>query len=233
MSIPKRQEVSRFTSRRLALGAVALSFHRYWLGCKRAAGDGVFLLDGGSQEGQRLLLRAVAPFLLLQLHPQLLHLPLLLLEFPGELVDHLLLLHQHLVLLGVQPVQLGGQSARSQQAFVGAHVHWGWVQAKGGRRVMEGVGQGPRRRQVGRGGRDRGAGAGAAQVVEAVRQTTGGRGGLVTGQRAGGCDGESDSSYIAEVGHRVPRAVLEGPQPVHKGRLRAGHRQTPYSKLLS
>lgn len=107
VSVPERQELSIFTSRRLALRAGALSFHSYLRGRERTAGGGVFLLDGGSRERQQLLLGTVASLVLLQLQPQLLHLPLFLLEFPGELIDHLLLLHQHLVLLGVQSVQLG------------------------------------------------------------------------------------------------------------------------------
>jgi hypothetical protein len=78
---------------------VALSLPRRLLGCEGAAGD-IFLFDGGGQEGQWLLVAAAA-LLLLQLHSQLFHLPLLLPQLPGELVDHFLLLHQHLVLLRV------------------------------------------------------------------------------------------------------------------------------------
>ena len=70
-------------------------------------------------------------------------------------------------------------------------------------------------------------------MVEAVGQGAGGGGGLVTGQRIAGRHRKGDSRDVTEVGHRVPRAVLEGPESVHEGRLGTGHRQTSYSKLLS
>lgn len=194
------------------------------LGREGAARGLVFLLDGCPQEGWGLLLGALAPLLLLQLQTQLLHMPLLLLQLPGELVDHLLLLHQHLVLLGVQPVQLRRDAAAVQaadQALVGAQAPRGRVQAEGGRRVVEGVRQGPGQRQVGGGRRDGGAGAGAAEMVEAVGQGASGRGGLVMGQSTGGRDGKGDGGDVPEAGHGAPRAVLEGPQPVHERRLGA------------
>lgn len=211
---------------RLVAVPAAGSVRRDLPGGEGAAGGRVLLLDGRPQEGRRLLLGgALAPLLLLQLQPQLLHVPLLLLQLPGELVDHLLLLHQHLVLLGVQPVQLGRDAAAAaqaaHQAVVGAQAPGGRVQPEGGRRVVEGVRQGPGQRQVGRGGRDGGAGAGAAEVVEAVGQGAGGRGGLVMGQGAGGRDGKGDGGDVPEAGHGAPRAVLEGPQPVHERRLGA------------
>ena len=56
-------------------------------------------------------------------------------------------------------------------------------------------------------------------MVEAVRQGAGGRRGLVIGQGVGRSNRKSDGRYIAEVGHGVPRTVLEGPKPVHEGRL--------------
>ena len=136
MAAPRGQEEwGSFARLRWAVRVVALSFPRYLLGCKRAAGDSIFLLDGGSQEGQWLLLGALVPLLLLQLHAQLLHVPLLLLQLPGELIDDLLLLHQHFVLLRVQPIQLRRHAAPVQaahEAFLGAEVHGGRVEAEGG-----------------------------------------------------------------------------------------------------
>ena len=107
------------------------------------------------------------------------------------------------------------------------------MQAEGWGGVVEGVRQGPRHRQVRRGGRDRGAGASAAEAVEAVGQGAAGGGALVTGQRAAGRHRKGDRRDVREVGHGVARAVLEGPESVHEGRLGAGHGQTSYSKLLS
>lgn len=76
-----------------------------------------------------------------------------------------------------------------------------------------------------------GAGASAAEVVEAIGQGAGG-GGLVTGQRVAGCHRKGDSRDVTEVGHRVPRAVLEGPESVHEGCLGTGHGQTSYSAVV-
>lgn len=123
------QQLSSLAGRRGTVRAVTLP--RHLLGCKGAARD-IFLLDGGGQEGQWLLVAAAA-LLLLQLHPQLLHLPLLLPQLPGELVDHLLLLYQHLVLLRVQPIGLRGAGTpiqAAQQALVGAGRHRGRMQAE-------------------------------------------------------------------------------------------------------
>lgn len=221
------QQLSSLAGRRRTVRAVALSLPRHLLSCKGTARD-IFLLDGGGQEGQWLLVAAAA-LLLLQLHPQLLHLPLLLPQLPGELVDHLLLLHQHLVLLRVQPIGLRGAGTpiqAAQQALVGAGGHRGRMQAETRWRISEGVWQGPCGRQVRWSRGDGWAGARAAEVIEARR------GGLVTGQGVG-CNRKGDSRDVPEVGHRVASTVLEGSKPVHQCCLGAWHRQASYSKLLS
>ncbi len=211
----------------------AAAFHL--LGSQRTAGRHLLLLDRHAIEllhlRRRLQMHHVLrrqrsgtvlhALPLVQLHAQLLHLPLLLVQLPRQLLDHLLLLHQHLVLLGI----------RSQRAL-------GLVCAQLGRRrlqaelrrghgdVAEAVGQRAADGEIGWGRRDGWRGAAAAERVEA------GAVWLVGRERAGGRHGEHGCADVCRSGWRGAAGVFERPQTLYERRLSAGHGQTADPQLL-
>lgn len=202
----------------------AAAFHL--LGRQRAAGGHVLLLDRHAVEllhlGRRLKVHHVlrrsgtVALPLVQLHAQLLHLPLLLVQLPRQLLDHLLLLHQHFVLLRVESQTVVRRGLQAELR-------------RGHGDVAEAVGQRAADGEVGRGRRDGWRGAAAAEGVEAgpVR-----RRGLIGRQRSGGRHGERGGADVSGAGRRSAAGVFKGPQSFDERRLGARHGQAADPQLL-
>lgn len=62
------------------------------------------VVHGGVRWRNSVLCRSIAAFPLVELHFQLFNLSLLLMQFPCQLFNHLLLFHQHLILLSFHTI---------------------------------------------------------------------------------------------------------------------------------
>ena len=180
------------------------------------------------------------------LFPHATHLSLLLVQLPRQLLNHLLLFHQHLVLFSFQAVH-GSAFPRPLspaalvapcQAVLHAELGRGRLQGELRRRghwhVAEAVGERAAEGQLGGGRRDgRGGGGAGVWVVASLGQGAGGGRGLVGRQGPGGCDGEGHRGDVGGAwGRGAGVAVLEGPESLDEGGLGAWDRHASDTQVL-
>lgn len=186
--------------------------------------------------------------LTLQLSLELLstHLSLLLMQLPCQFFNHLLLLDQHLILLGVHPVHASTvpdseplvAHAASTKAIIHAKLGWRWLQGelrgRGHWHVAEAVreraaeGQLRGRRRYGRGGW-----SAWVMVIAPLRHGTGGWRRLVWGQGPSWCDWEGHCGNVGGVRGRWAGVwVFEWAKSLNQGCLGARHRHAPNTQVL-
>ena len=159
-------------------------------------------------------------------------------QLPCQFFDHFLLLHKHLIFFSFQtirtstlshplipPSQLASSS--SPMAVLHAELRRGRLQGELWRRghghVAETVREWAAERQLWGGWRDGRAGGGAGvRVVPSLRQSAGGRWGLVGRQWPCGCDREGQGGDVGRsCGRGVRIGILEGPESLNESGLGA------------
>lgn len=80
-----------------------------------------------------VLCRSIAAFSLMELHSQLFNLSLLLVQLPRQLLNHLLLFHQHLIFFSIHAIHtstIPHPRSSPSQAVLHAELSWRWLQGE-------------------------------------------------------------------------------------------------------
>lgn len=174
------------------------------------------------------------------------HLPLLLMQLPRQLFNHLLLFHQHLIFLSFHAIhtstvphsQSSPAQATSSQAVVHAELGRRRLQGElcrwGHGHVAEALGERATEGQLGGGWGDRRGGGGAGvRVVASLGHGAGGGRGLIGGQGPRGCDREGHCGDVRGArGRGAGSGVFEGSESLDQGCLGAGDGHTANTQVL-